>query len=188
MIAVTLIFEAIGYYWIYKPGVFLVVFILTYLAFTIVFMNAMLFQGDREWKKKLEAIKFNKEGVQVYFVVTLITNISLAIFILVQSFATSSIVSNYLLIIFMLNMILYIFYYVVMKNYHVYSYHRKWESLSFTCYFYLFLSALSSLCSHLESCSDWSCCCRNRDASRRCSSSKQMSLPLTDSSCVVSTD
>ena len=142
MIAVTLIFEAIGYYWIYKPGVFLVVFILTYLAFTIVFMNAMLFQGDREWKKKLEAIKFNKEGVQVYFVVTLITNISLAIFILVQSFATSSIVSNYLLIIFMLNMILYIFYYVVMKNYHVYSYHRKWESLSFTCYFYLFLSAL----------------------------------------------
>ena len=142
MVAITLIFEAIGYYWIYTPGVFLILFILTYLAFTMVFMNAMLFQGDRDWKKKLEAIKINKEGVQVYFIVTLITNVSLAIFMLVKSFSNSSIVSNYLLIIFMLNMTLYIFYYVLMKNYHVYWCHRKWESLSFTCCFYLFLSAL----------------------------------------------
>ena len=69
-------------------------------------------------------------------------NISVAIYILITSFKTSSIVSNYLLMIFMLNMFLYIVYYLVMKNYHVYWLQRKWESLSFTCCSYLFLSAL----------------------------------------------
>ena len=54
MIAITLIFEAIGYYWRSTPGVFMSVFILTYMMFTVVFMNAMFFQGDKEKRELLE--------------------------------------------------------------------------------------------------------------------------------------
>ena len=145
MIAITLIFEAIGYYWRYTPGVFMSVFILTYIMFTGVFMNAMFFQGDKEKRKKAHAIKENKEGTQILFTVMMVANLALAIFFLVSSLNGDSIVSNYLLIIFGGNMTLYVMYYVVVKHYHVYRLKRKQESLGYSCCIYFLLANICGL-------------------------------------------
>jgi hypothetical protein len=145
MIAITLIFEAIGYYWRSTPGVFMSIFILTYMMFTVVFMNAMFFQGDKEKRKKARAIKENKEGPQVLFAVMMMANLALAIFFLVSSLNEDSVVSNYLLIIFGANMTLYVMYYVVVKNYHVYRLRRKQESLGYSCCIYFLLGSICGL-------------------------------------------
>ena len=99
LIAVMLIFEVVGYY--VPPGWFMFFFLCFYSVCMILFYHKMYFQGDKEYKKK---INIDAKRRKIFFGLIILMNIGLVIFFADHSFMKTSVISKYLLVIFGMNM------------------------------------------------------------------------------------
>lgn len=158
VMAIMLAFEAIGYY---SPvGVYMFCFVFTYVFVVFAFLIDMYFQKNfrlamkeifcakededqgnpRNYKKEL---KTGSTARTVFFIVMGFVNILVAIFFLYKmALADDSVVSNYLMLVFGVNMFGYMIYYMIMKCYYVVKRENSAESLTFTCWVYILLTAI----------------------------------------------
>ena len=83
-------------------------------------------------------------------VIVLIINVSLAIGFMHRSVwvLKDSVISKYLLVIFGINMGLYVVYYILMKYYYVIVFKKEQESLTWICWIYFCLSLTFTVWGH----------------------------------------
>ena len=158
-IALFLVFEAIGYY--SPKGVYMFLFIFTYIIAIFAVIIDLYFQKNfrlamqeiffsrseakseatyEDYKKELKA---GSTARLIFFVVMGVLNLLLAIFFLYKmSNANDSIVSNYLLVVFGMNMSGYAINYAIMKCYYVVKMKNSAESITFTCWIYIALTVI----------------------------------------------
>ena len=158
-IALFLVFEAIGYY--SPKGVYMFLFVFTYIIAIFAVIIDMYFQKNfrlamqeiffsrsdskpeatyEDYKKELKA---GSTARLIFFIVMGVLNLLLAIFFLYKmSNANDSIVSNYLLVVFGINMLGYAINYAIMKCYYVLKMKNSAESITFTCWIYIALTAI----------------------------------------------
>ena len=168
IIAVMLIFQAIGYY--SSKGVYMFFFLLTYFIFIVVVITDVYFQGDfrggtrdiyqsirgsksldrkrdvvREIVKPKNVKKITRgaKGRNRFFVAMGLMNLCLMIYVIYHNLiveADNSEVANYLLFIFGANMVGYAVYYSIMKYYYIRKTKLPSEAISWTCWTYIILT------------------------------------------------
>ena len=157
-IAIFLVFEAIGYY--SPKGVYMFFFVFTYIIVIFAVIIDMYFQ--KNFRLAMEEIFFSRSESReatyddykkelkagstarlIFFAVMGTLNLLLAAFFLYKmSYAKDSIVSNYLLVVFGINMVGYGINYAIMKCYHVFKMKHSAESITFTCWVYITLTII----------------------------------------------
>ena len=94
-----------------------------------------------EMKKGVTQIKTGSTGRTIFFLIMALVNFFVAVFCLYRmSKATNSIVSNYLLMMFGVNMFGYGVNYAVMKCYYATRPNGQREKISLTCWVYIILT------------------------------------------------
>lgn len=155
LIGMVLIEESLGYY--IKSFVFTIIFIISYMLVLLNFLFHIYWDGDSPGINKvskqiiktcLSVLENTQELKRIpwAFISLLLLNISIAVYILIAQQPDRS--SMYLLIIFMVNMAVYLLFYMSMKLYHSLVLKEKNESIRWISWFYFVLAhcfALPSL-------------------------------------------
>ena len=161
IIAVILTFESIGYYT--KDEVFIIIFIASYLIMAFGIISKFYFQKSLSemikdcWaivrgandngigrKDTIRRLKYGSKGRLVFFGFMIVLNLSLACYFAYNMTTTHQAkVSRRILVILGINTMVYVFYYVIMKNYYVVYFKRTNECLTWTCWMYIILFLLT---------------------------------------------
>ena len=135
LIAVTLLFETLGYY--SPPNIYLGIFLTFFIGLVICNIWSMYYHGGL-FRQKEKSVR------RVAFLLTLLCmNLGFAGLIGYQMFITKDVVvSDFLLFLLGANYIVCFFYYGALKYYYVLKMGNTKESITFTCWIYIVLTII----------------------------------------------